>query len=492
MIESAKLGNARSIATIRTPVLTFILIRWDWEAGKRRDKAGLDITHMVQLFQWQKSIKNPTANCTITIIPQYKNDHLLDFLSTMDVLEIREFGRLKFHGYIKNIGASGQIQSTGAPSRTVQLSVQNFGGLFLEGQLGVNMFMKMSTYKNLGVIINKFTGKMSDALTSGGTYAEIVGLIIEEWFLFLEANNASTYRRYIDEWMDLTTGLSGQTIIGVPESLAMFKVSDQEMSLWSVLQKVVEAPFNEMWFDVGPRSVSFEANANLTGRSKLVKFSEDKTYLVLRQTPFNKTVINGTEKDLWNSLPIKILPMNHLTKWDLNKTMDESYSFYMVSPTLFDPGDLALLAQGIPVFDEDAFNKYLYRPLTHNMFYKRKSSNVKSEVDSEAQRNYLDDVKDKAQTLKNWFEKNDQYLSGSLTMHVPKYAGFDPDIGERCQLEGIDGTFYIEAITHTWQYEKPLFSHVTVTRGYGTGKAIELRDKIFKRGKFVMDEQWSR
>ena len=491
-MDEIKRGTPREKATIRTPVLTFSLIRWDWEAGARRDK--IDISHMVVSSQWQKSIKTPTANCTLITVPQYKGIHLLDYASTMDVIEIREFGRLVFHGYIRRISASGSINpKTGAPTRVVTILIQNFGGLFLEGQLGVNMFIKLGNKVEMSAHIETFSTKMSDILNSGKSFADIVGLIIEEWFKFLELNGASTYRRYIDEWMDLSTGLSGKIVSATAKDIYLFNASDQQMSLWSVLQKIIETPFNEMWFDNGAREVFFESNASLSPvKPGIKKLSEDKTYLVLRQTPFNGTVINGTKKDIWDVVPIKIIPLNYLTKWDLSKSMEESYSFYLVTPGAFNPGEIALITMGIEVFDEDAFNKYLYKPLIHNSFYSRKSAYDKAEVAENAQSDYLTEVEDRTNTLKNWFEKNDQYLSGSLTIQVPKNAEYDPKIGERIQIEGIDGTFYVEAITHIWQYQGTLTCHVTVTRGYGTGKAMELKDKIFKRGKFVMDEQWSK
>lgn len=493
-MSKIKLGTSRKQATIRTPVLTFLLIRWDWKAGARRDKNPLDISHLVISSQWQKSIKTPTANCTLTVVPQYTGIHLLDYVSTMDVIEIREFGRLVFHGYIRKISASGSINpQTGAPSRVVTILIQNFGGLFLEGQLGLNMFIKLGNQVEMKAHIETFSAQMTDILNSNKSYADIVGLIIEEWFKFLKLNGATTYRRYIDEWMDLTTGLSGQIVSATAKDMYLFNASDQQMSLWSVLQKIVETPFTELWFDNGVREVFFESNSSLSPiKPGIKKFSEDKTYLVLRQTPFNGTILNGTKKDLWDVVPIKTLPLTHITKWDLSKSMEESYSFYLVTPGAFDPGEIALITMGIDVFDQEAFNKYLYKPLIHNQFYSRKSSNNKPEVAENAQSNYLTEVEDRSNTLKNWFEKNDQYLSGSLTLHVPKDDEYDPKIGERVQIEGIDGTFYTEAITHIWQYQGTLSCHVTVTRGYGTGKPMELKDKIFKRGKFVMDEQWSK
>ncbi len=493
MSEKVTYGQPRDAAIIRTPVLTFTLIRWDWKAGKRKDRDGIDITNLVYRSQWQKTIKSPIANGAITMIPQYKGYHALDFISVMDVIEIREFGRLVFQGYIWKIGATGQITPTGTPSRYVTLSLSSMGRLLVEGQLGLNMFIIAGSYMDIASKMKQFAGKLADVLLEDREYAEILKVIIDEWFTFLESNGASSYQRYLTEWIDFTTGLSGKTVSPVPRDLQLFYASDQQMTLWETLLKVVESPFNELWCDNGQRTIWYEQNKNLTPtKPGSTTLSDEKTYLILRQTPFNGTMLNGVEKNLWDSLPIKQIPMNYYTRWDLNKSAEEVYSVYMVAPATFNPGELELLARGVYEVDEDALNKYLYRPLNNTLFFDRMAEHDDVKLEKNAQTQLNKYVEDKAQTLKNWFKLNDQYLSGSISMNVAQNDKYNPYIGERIQLEGMGNTsFYVEGVAHTWNYQQPLIANISVTRGYGLQKPIELKDKIFKRGKFVINEGWT-
>lgn len=482
----------RNRATIRTPVLTFEIIRWDWNSGKRRDGQPINITPAVMNFQWQKTIKSPQGGASLTLIPQIGGTHFLDFLNPMDVVQIKEFGVLKFQGFIRSVQSTGKIdKSSGKPTRLVSLRVMGFGNLYVEGSLGLNLYIKLEKY-DIAATMEQFAAKLADAVIKEQSFASVVGTIIDEWYGYLRELGATKYVNYLNTFIDYQTGLAGKRVPGYPRQLRLFQAESEQQTIWNILNRVVEPPFNEVWFDNGPRSVYYEQNENLSpAKPTQVNLDREKTYLIIRATPFNGTVINGNERAAWDSLPAKTVPLGYLTQFNLNKTMDESYSFYLVEPSIMDMKNLELVAMGSEAFDTEAFEKYLYRPLVKQQFYTRDFE----EGETAAAANYQDIFqvsKDGAETLRNWYELNDQYLSGNFTINVPSDAAVDPMIGDKIAFEGLDDAyFYCEGVGHSWTYGGSLTSNLSVTRGYGLQKPIELQDRIFKRGIFAMNRQFN-
>jgi hypothetical protein len=493
MPEKIGYGEDRNKTIIRTPRPSVRLVRWDWTKGREKD--SLDITVLVASMQWQKSIKTPNAGATITCVPQLGRMHLLDYLNPMDVVQIYEFGTLKFQGFIRSIQSTGSIDpKSGKPMRMVSIKVFSFGNLFIDGQLGLNLYIGLRQY-GIGAQMEAFAKKLADAVKlDGSTYADVIGAIVDEWFIYLENLGATEYATYLNRFVDYSTGLKGKSTPGYPREVKLFQVQSNSQSLWSIIQKVCEPPFSEVWFDTGPRSVYIEKDEDLDGRPDTIDLpaseGNEKTYMVVRSTPFNGTVKNGVTKSQWDSLPSLKIPLGYLTKFALNKTMDEAFSFYMVQPASIDMSELQLAATGSSAFDTAAFDKYLYRPMVKQQFFSRNFDETGEGKDNAAS-SILQVATDAANTLKNWNELNDQYLSGSFDLMVPSNEAFDPRIGQKIEFEGLEGNyFYCEGVAHQWQYGGPLTSTISVTRGYGIDKPIELKDKIFRRGIFAMNRQF--
>jgi hypothetical protein len=177
--------------------------------------------------------------------------------------------------------------------------------------------------------------------------------------------------------------------------------------------------------------------------------------------------------------------------------MDESFSFYLVSPAVWKQGggsdvdsSMAMIAQGQFVFDKKAFNKYLYRPLQKELFFDRFF-----DPNGVGQQGSVDEIAKTAtyaaQTFYNWFKDNDVFLNGTITIQVPSQDVMDPRIGEKIEFDGLsDAYFYVEGVSHNWRYGGKLESTLSVTRGYGLGKPIVLRDKIFHRAKQIQGKQF--
>jgi len=499
--QRAKLtGRNPSEVTIRSPQLQFVVTRWNWSTGKKRDKTPIDITNLAVSMIWQKTIKNPSGGCSLTCIPQRDSIHLLDDLNPLDVVNIYEFGVLKFQGYIWDIRATGGIDpSGGRPIRFAMLSIRGFGGIFTETALGVNMWIISQQSTTFSTEAKKFSNHIADIIKSPGglTYAGLVQSIVQEWISMVNNIVAGTpgatsfYTNYISTYLNYTDGLVGAKTPGFPRELAGFYGVEQQITLWDILQKIAEVPFVEIFFDNGPRQVFIEqSNDAIQYPAPLTTLQANKeqeqTYLIVRQTPFDGTVLNGVSLDFFKALPAIKIPLGHFVDFSFRKTMEESASFYFAIPPIFNPGTFAPLAEGDYILDAANFSKYLYRPLTSNLYYTRFEDLTAIQQDSAAP-DISKALQDACQTLSNWNTRNDQYLSGVLSYEVPSVNANDPKIGEKVVVEGVDDAyFYCEGVAHSWSYGKELRADASVTRGFGMASAIQLKSKIFKRGRMVI------
>jgi len=485
MAEKVQFGNNRNSAIVRTPVLKITVERWDWVNGRPKDKNPIDITPYVIEFRWEKTIKSPASNCTLVTLPQTPSMHFLDYFSPMDVINIEEFNVLKYSGFIRSIKGTGFIAPDGKPKRFVTIAAASFGSLIVEGHLGANLFEISNTFNPVAAALLQFGQKLTDILKTGGaTYSKMVYELTQEWFNLLNdiitgAGGTIQYQTYINNHMDFSTGVSGSLIPGEPKEFQFFYATDQNFSLFDVLQKICEFPFNELWFDVGPRRVSIDG--------QIVYLSSNKTNMVLRTTPFNGSKMDGADQSAFDNLETKVIPIGYLTRFDFEKSMEEMYDLYIAHPAIWNLNDNQLIAQADFALDTDAFNKYLLRLLTKEMMYERVGSIKSSSPDPQS--GTLDQtLRNAALTLQNWFSKNDQYLSGVLTIEVPSQARYDPLIGEKIAVEGIDDAyFYVEGVSHSWTYGGKLEANLSITRGYGINSPIILKDKIFKRGRFALN-----
>jgi hypothetical protein len=505
----ANVGGANKSDTIyRRPDLSVQLIHWDWDAGKPATdiKTGLETTELINLvlsFQWLKTIKNPAARCVISMLPQFGDTHYLNIISPMDVVKIYEFGTLKYMGFVTRIGASGEISpDSGKPTRTVSLYLSSFGELLVNGHLGVSLFLQASNvntnnpnFLEIGTALNAAWNGIANLLSSESTYSQILSQIVVDWLNFVTNVGASKYVTYFNYFIDSDLGLVGQTIPQTPRAPFLFSSEDSDVTLMDILYKFAQMPFNELFMDCGPRTIYAEGDEYLSSVVS-TDLNNEKEYIITRHTLFDGSIDDsGGKKDLWSSLVSVTLPISYLKRFDLNKSMEESYTFYLVDPALFDPGDYGLIADGDAVMDTDAFNKYLLREMHQQLFYdtfQSVSATSANELRNDKANVINTDVANKALMLKNWYANNDKFLSGTFLMEVPKDSRLDPRIGDKIDWDGIsDAYFYVEGVAHSWTYGGELTSTLSVTRGFGNNGPIDLTNKIFKRGKFALGNGFS-
>ena len=445
--------------------------RWSLGVSGASKEETLEVTTSCREYTFQKTIKTPLGGAKLILDPQIQDPELrarnfMDLLKPLDVVRIYEFDNLKFVGYIRDVHFTGMIDpNSGQPYRFTVLTCTYFPGIVVEARAGVDLHYlreRQGTFYEAQRELaeewyRSFEGKEAISL------AQVIRVFSRVWFRYIQAvTGSSSFFNYLSTYTNIGGGvLSGIQLYNGVREIQFFKGGENDFSFWQVLERVAEAPLNELWFDNGPRDL----------------ISNEKVNLVARPTPFDGTVgsnggIENRFQQLGNSI---IIPLDHLLRFDLNKSMEEVYSGYVVSSAVMDLNKEAVIAFGAQQVDNNNLAKYLWRPMFKRLFYLADPAKYEELADTTVDP-YQDSV---AKTLKNWFQNNDRFLSGVIQIHVPEDNASDPKIGQKVSIEGVEGDFYCESIVHNWRYKGSLVSNVGVTRGFNKGRDIQLRNVIF-------------
>jgi predicted transcriptional regulator len=187
---------------IRKPSIRVEIDKWDWSNGYITE--SVDITNSCVSYDFQKSIKSPTGQAVITTIPIIHGKPVLNLFQIKDVVRIYEFDILKFQGFIRSIGQNGVVGPDGKVTRRSIIQVGSFGSLFSETELGINMTllnMGSSAARYYQASINltqRFTRlfSASDNNFRNTKYSDMVSVLFDAWFQFLEAVGGSVFKKY--------------------------------------------------------------------------------------------------------------------------------------------------------------------------------------------------------------------------------------------------------------------------------------------------------
>lgn len=472
-----------------------MLERWTWSADGSadfRDRSPINITNNVINYSWQKSIKSPAGSASLNVWPTYEGQHLLDAVNPMDVVKIYEFDTLKFQGFVRNVSYSGAITQDGKPQRQGVIQATQMGGLLLESALGFNMsFLDENSDGSPGLQLIEKAGELFEAVSEAtldgdGPFADLITKSIEVWLEAVAELGGAGYQQYFERYINYTSALDSTVAPGIPRELQLYTGTEERLTVWETLQKLVEAPFQEMWMDEGPRVVNIDGNETA--------INDELSYLVFRTTPFNGYVDNnGTERDLFDGLKSRVIPLDYLVSFNFSRTMDEVYSMYFAIPAGFNVQKPFMATTSQVRTDNRLLTKYLYRPYEQQLFYVRMSDPESTEKGA-TEKEVLGKAGHAAQTLFNWFQLNDEYANGAVKIMVPNESDdrgevskdsivHDIRIGEKLEVEDINGTFYVESITHNWHYQGAISSDIGVTRGYDrlAGKRMSFANAIFNK-----------
>ena len=425
-------------------------------------------------FTFQKTIKNPNSSGTVTLTPQYNisKRHFFNHIKVYDVVRIYEFGELKFIGLIRSMSTSGTMGEDGTPTRTVTLQLGGMGGYLSDAKMGLSAYALNEG--NERAFASAFTQEQAnfeagvgELLNKGNglPYQELVDFALQAWFNLLNALGGDTrFDNILSEYFDLRTAVGDFPRPYWPREFRLVQGNFEEITIWSLLNNLLDIPFNEMFFDEGPRQVVVNGS---------VVDVPEKTSLVIRDTPFNNTLNDaGVVENRFDALPDN--PITGVISYNFTRSVDDVYTLYASASPIWDFSltELVLFGQTAP--DRERFSRYLYRPM------QVKLNNIR--IPSDEDRHSVDQrLRNTAENLKRWFENNDNYINGVITSPVPERN--DWHIGDKVSLPGAVGHFYCESITHEWQYGSSLICHTGVTRGYdySSNKPMILSGEMFEK-----------
>jgi hypothetical protein len=210
-------------------------------------------------------------------------------------------------------------------------------------------------------------------------------------------------------------------------------------TIWDIWRKIVPNPLFEIFGKWDP----------LFG-----KRGEGKYTIIARQCPF--------EPADWGKLTK--FPIDPLVITDYSVGYDDSEVstyFYATASSLGITNNMALIVDNFKnthEIDRDKWKKYGYRPLSVELSFLKRD-----EMDANTINSNLGAI---SRTLARWYGKNDDFLSGNISMMSWDKTGVSDyySVGNRIQFLG--GEFYLPEVQRKWTYGGPLTVGVKITRGY--------------------------
>lgn len=200
---------------------------------------------------------------------------------------------------------------------------------------------------------------------------------------------------------------------------------------------------------------------------KFAYMDNGKMKIKMRLVPFSS--------DKWSKLKVRKIPSTVLQSFDLTESDNEVYTAFYVYLNGY-PVDEQKSLMISKTFDQagvdevfkysDAFKTYGYRPMiAHFIGYGTKDGEQDSDTSSS--------MAEMSEKLKEWYENLPDMLKGSLSLSMVfdgKNATAKIQPGE--VIEFLDGNFYVEGVTHSWNYGGAGEVNLSVSRGgkYMNGK----------------------
>ena len=337
--------------------------------------------------------------------------------------------------YIAKIGSDGK------PDRKINISGGSLGTLLSSFKLIIDQYLYQGSDTAIGASLSLKTA-LAQYMDTGQQIAPLFRKIYDSFFeLTLKMGDINPsgkgIKAVLNYFIDYTTKLSSDEVIKYPLNLSLYQVG--ENNIWDIWNQMVHPPIGEL-FGLWDKT--------------------EKYQIVFRKTPF--------ENSNWKNLNINNIPSIIMTEFDICTSANEVYTFYYVSL----PGsgysrneNLALGIEGYgftPFFDTNKWSKFGYKPLMVELRFFNKGK-----IEEFPDPGSL--ITELSKDLKDWYEYNDEFLSGKLGIMTIDEKMWDgklknPRIGERIKF--IDAEFYVEGSDHSWNYGGPMVTTLSVSRGF--------------------------
>ena len=427
---------------------------------------SLDKQTQLQSYQFSLSKSDVNGSFSLTFFPDKIGEQtLFDKIQILDIVEIYE-NRIEngssllsafnpsrrknnpvFIGIVKSKKYVAQV-TDGGIVRRLQVSGISAAGLISQFYLNLDSTAMILTkqVKETTNLRTKLTAEIA------GENKPIKDVITKAWDFFCnlaETNGTVAIKSLID-----STNIGGVFDCDTSKiyyPFANLALGEQTQDFYSLIGGLTPEPIYE--------------------RFATMDYDSGKMKIVIRQVPFRDegaadVYQNSKGKSVnWNGVFNRDLRSNEVKAIDLTVSDKEVYTVffsYLNGYPIENDKLMKLIAledeKGNPMltFDDKKYQTYGYRPLiaTFNGYDKSKKANDKNTEDNLAKIN---------KNMREWFGNLDRMMSGSITLAMT-YNDDRPIMpGEVIGFLG--GQFYVEGISHSWNYGQGGDINLSVSRG---------------------------
>ncbi len=381
-------------------------------------------------YSFEEAIENPDSPFSITLLPTADNDGKtwVDKIAPMDLVFFDEFGKTRYCGIVRGVRYIAQMGDTG-PSRNIVVQGYGFGKLLSIFILPLDYHLWPGLPKDIAD--NILTRELE---ASGKKLRAALRTIYKNFITLTTVNDsgvAAGIKALIDKYIDIDTGISSDLEAWYDLAMGLYQTGEND--IWGIWKSLIPAPIYELF-----------------GRWD----QDTKKYkIIARLAPFDASD--------WKSLPTIQAKSIVLTDYSVGRDNSEVKTFFYGSMPGSELDRLETLTidqyRTTRKINNEKWPIYGYRPMEIVFrYFKRDITTTNSErVLAKA-----------AETMYNWYGKNDELLNGQITTidvddeKIMKY----PRIGEKLSFLG--GEWYIERTMRSWMYGKSPKVTLDITRGY--------------------------
>lgn len=412
--------------------------------GFEEKVSSAEILSVLQSMQFTLSVNDISGSFSLTLFPEIGNDSLFDKIKVLDIVVIKEAEKPVFTGIVKRKTYVAQTNDNGGLRR---ISISGTAVTGLVSQFLVNLdtaAMAITNQIASDVSLAKdLTLKMTEK--ENIAVSEVVKTIWEYFIKIASQNGTPEVADYI------------RSLLGDVDNFFMFDESTFFYPLGCIFKGQQTQDFFSIVDGVIPSPV-YEKFARMA--------SDGKMKIVIRKVPFDadKWAGDKTTNPIKHTLDAKLVKGLTLALSD-NEVYTVFYAYLNNSP--IDEQKSLILStmenkKDNVLVDSDKYRVYGYKPMiAHFIGYGKKDGSTDNSSQSEMQK--------MSEKLKEWYEKLPEMLSGSITLAMTNWHEKDKSsvisIMPGDVVLFLNGEFYVEGVTHSWNYGAGGEINLSVSRG---------------------------
>ena len=433
----------------RTPIVNIEIFSWEGES--RRNLTSLD----VEQYTFSETLDNMSAPFTIAMHISRLDNNDKPLYETMEPHDVVIFKTSKNNNwYIRYIGLVQSINTNTSVSGTAH-----------EASLKTQFVIAGVAITSIFDLSFDFTNNRLGA-TQTVLFYDVQQKAAEISVELQEGTPVKkTITKFIDIWFGILAGMSGRNTSEFIQ-LRMYKLFKQyiKISAGDDIKHIMPKYFNP------PQGL-------ITLRGLLQQMANHPwIFLFVRMNPqqnkYEITLLNKPlAPDSWKNLPINTLKLDYLKSLNLHRTMNDA----ITATSVFFPESIAgtYLRQKADFLGKTNKNNSPHKineKLVEKFGYRLYEAEIRH-YDYNKDGELEDLAKQAGDDLSKMFQHAHDYYSGNII--IAEDFEFYP-IGQKLQIDGMEGHFFIERVSHHGGYGIPPSAQIDVTRG-----------AIYKNGAFV-------